>query len=60
MNRRTFLRAGTATAALLLSHPAWCAQEEKAKPTDDEILAQTKARIEQHRKGDGTISVIAI
>ena len=57
MNRRTFLRAGTATAALLLSHPAWCAQEEKAKPTDDEILAQTKARIEQHRKGDGTITL---
>ncbi len=42
---------------MLLSHPAWCAQEEKAKPTDDEVLAQTKARIEQHRQGDGTITV---
>jgi endo-1,4-beta-xylanase len=55
VNRRTFLKAGTATTALLLSHPAWCAQ--KANPTDDEILAQTKARIEQHRKGDGTITL---
>ena len=57
VNRRTFLRAGASAAALLFSHPAWCAQEEKAKATDDEILAQTKARIEQHRKGDGTITV---
>jgi GH35 family endo-1,4-beta-xylanase len=57
VNRRTFLRAGTATTALLLSHPAWCAQKAQPKPTDDEILAQTKARIERHRKGDGTVTV---
>jgi endo-1,4-beta-xylanase len=57
VNRRTFLKAGTASTAWLLSYPAWCAQEEKAKPTDDEILGQTKARIEQHRKGDGIIIV---
>ena len=57
MNRRTFLKAGASTAALLFSHPAWCAQKEKAKPADAEVLAQTKARIEQHRKGDGTITL---
>ena len=57
MNRRTFLRAGASTAALLFSQPAWCAQEEKANVADEEILAQTKARIAQHRQGDGTITV---
>ena len=57
VNRRTFLRAGASTAALLLSQPAWCAQAEKAKLTDDDILAQTQARIEQHRKGDGSITL---
>ena len=42
---------------MLLSQPAWCAQSEKAKLTGDEILAQTEARIEQHRKGEGTITL---
>lgn len=55
VNRRTFLKTGASTAVLLLSQPAWCAQERKAEATDDEVLAQTQARIEQHRKGDGTI-----
>jgi len=57
VNRRTFLKAGATTTALLLSHPAWCLGEEKAKPTDEDILAQTSARIERHRKGDGGITV---
>jgi GH35 family endo-1,4-beta-xylanase len=57
MNRRTFLRAGASTAVLLLSRPAWCAEQEKARPTDTEILAQTRARIEQYRKGDGAITL---
>lgn len=42
---------------MLLSRPAWCAQPPRADPTDDEVLSQTKARIEQHRKGDGVVSV---
>jgi endo-1,4-beta-xylanase len=57
VNRRSFLRLGTATTAILLSRPAWCAPSERAKLTDDEILAQTGARIERHRKGDGVILV---
>ncbi len=57
VNRRAFLKAGAATTALLLSRPTWCRGEEKAKPTDEDILAQTSARIEQHRKGDGVITV---
>jgi len=47
MNRRIFLKTGASTAALLLAHPAWCAQPEKTTPTDDDILAQTRARIER-------------
>ena len=57
MNRRAFLKAGACTAALLLSRPAWCRQAENDKPTDEDILAQTRARIEQHRKGEGVIRV---
>jgi endo-1,4-beta-xylanase len=57
VNRRTFLRAGASAGALLLSHPAWCAPRKKAKPTDADILAQSRERIEQHRMGDGTITV---
>ena len=56
-NRRIFLRAGAGSAALLLSQPAWCAQREKPKPSDGDILARTGARIERHRKGDGVIVV---
>lgn len=57
MNRRTFIKAGAGSAALLLSRLAWCAEQNRPKPTDAEILAQAKGRIEQHRKGDGTIHV---
>ncbi len=57
VNRRTFLKAGAGTTACLFSHPAWCAENVAAKPTDDDILAQTKGRIEQHRKGEGILTV---
>jgi endo-1,4-beta-xylanase len=45
------------TAALLLSRPAWCAEQEQPEPADREIFAQTKAHIEQYRQGEGIISV---
>jgi endo-1,4-beta-xylanase len=57
VNRRSFLRAGASTTALLFSRAAWCAQEGKAKPTDEKVLAQAKARIERHRQSGGTITV---
>jgi endo-1,4-beta-xylanase len=57
VNRRTFLKTSAGTTALLLSHPAWCAPKENPNPSDGEILAQSGDRIEQHRKGDGTITV---
>jgi hypothetical protein len=55
MNRRTFLKRGASATALLLSHPAWCAETQAAGSSDDEILSQTAARIEKHRKGDGVV-----
>ena len=57
MNRRNFLQRTAATTAFLMSRPAWSADPEKRAPQDDEILAQTTERIEQHRKGDGVITV---
>ena len=57
MNRRTFLRDGAGSAALLLSLPAWCAPKQKPKLADSDILGQCGERIERHRKGDGTIVV---
>jgi endo-1,4-beta-xylanase len=55
VNRRTFLKSGASATALLLSPPAWCAQSPAPEPSDADILAQTAARIEQCRKGDGVI-----
>lgn len=57
VNRRSFLKAGAGTAGLFLSRPGWCVPAENAQPTDDDILVQAKARIDQHRKGDGTVLV---
>jgi endo-1,4-beta-xylanase len=59
VNRRTFLKTGVSSTAFLLSVPSWCSAKEKAKLTDDAILAQCGERIERHRKGDGTIAVRA-
>jgi len=55
MNRRAFLKSTAGLTALLTVRPVWSADKPKPKPTDDEILAQCKARIEEHRKGDGLI-----
>jgi endo-1,4-beta-xylanase len=57
VNRRSFLKAGSATTALLLAQAAWCAPRDKGKPGDEEILSEAKTRIERHRKGDGVIAV---
>ena len=51
------------TTALLATTLVWSAEQKKRsqsakpQPSDDEILAQAKARIGQHRKGDGVIIV---
>ncbi len=54
MNRRTFLKATTASA-LLLAHRRLGAEAAGAKPGDQEILAQCRERIEKHRQGRGAI-----
>lgn len=55
MNRRTFLRCSAAAAGVILA-PAGRAANE-TPPTDEEILAEGKARIEKHRKGEGVLVV---
>jgi endo-1,4-beta-xylanase len=55
MNRRDFLKSTLSSATLLLAQPAGSAENERPAQTDDEILAQTRARIEKHRMGDGVI-----
>ena len=57
MNRRKFLKTSATSAALLLTRSAWAAGEGKNKASDDEILSQTKDRIEKHRTADGSILV---
>lgn len=57
MSRRTFLKAGAATAAMLAAAPALAVGESKNAVSDGEILSQTNARTEQHRKGDGFIRI---
>lgn len=57
MNRRTFLKSGATTAALLCLRPAWAVEPEKKHLADAEILAQTDERIEKHRKGGGSVTV---
>jgi endo-1,4-beta-xylanase len=59
MNRRTFLRTGTASTLLWLARPSWAASETSAKQkrSDEDILAQAQAQIQKHRQGDGIIRV---
>jgi len=57
MNRRLFLKTSAATTAFVLAKPAWAAERGESGPGDAEIMAQTKGRIEQHRKGNGVIVV---
>jgi GH35 family endo-1,4-beta-xylanase len=57
MNRRTFLKQTSAATGLLLVQPALSAESGDAQFSDDEVLAQAKARITQHRQGDGAVTV---
>jgi hypothetical protein len=57
VNRRAFLRTGATSTAIFLVAPSWCAEPKKSPPTDSEILADARASIERHRKGDATIRV---
>jgi endo-1,4-beta-xylanase len=57
MNRRTFLKTSAALSTLLLENPLLGAEKKKVQLSEEEILAQCKARILKHRMGDGKITV---
>jgi hypothetical protein len=46
MNRRIFLKSTTATALLATTH-GWSAEQAAQGPSDDEVTAQTKDRIDR-------------
>jgi GH35 family endo-1,4-beta-xylanase len=58
VNRRSFLKTAAALSPLLLDFPLLGAAEEKAQLSNEQILAQCKARIFKHRMGDGVIRVL--
>ena len=57
MNRRTFLNASGAAAALLATSRGWSAEQRERGLSDEAILAQAKDRIAKHRQGDGVVIV---
>ena len=57
MNRRTFLKTTAGTTALLMSRPLRGAGQSPKPLSNEELLAQAKARIEQHRKSNGLVTV---
>jgi endo-1,4-beta-xylanase len=57
VTRREFLRTGATSTAILFAHPARCAEDETAPPSNAEILADAHASIERHRKGNAIIRV---
>jgi endo-1,4-beta-xylanase len=58
MKRRSFLKAASAGMAVLAAPRVWSAEASDAAAADEgALLEEAKARIEQHRKGDGVIVV---
>jgi GH35 family endo-1,4-beta-xylanase len=57
MNRRTFLKTAAPAGVALFSGLTRAADPQKEGPGDDAILAQTRERVETHRKSDGTVTV---
>jgi GH35 family endo-1,4-beta-xylanase len=42
---------------LLFARPAWCADNDEHKLSDEEVLAQTQGRIREYRQGNGLVIV---
>ncbi len=57
VNRRAFHKTGGAVGAWLATAPGWSAPISVLAPTDDEILAEAKKRIEKNRLAPGVITV---
>ncbi|MEK7686260.1 MAG: endo-1,4-beta-xylanase [Verrucomicrobiota bacterium] len=57
MNRRTFIKTTAGSSAWLINRAAWAADSGKTGSANEELLAQAKKRIAQHRQGAGVVSV---
>ena len=57
LSRRVFLRTSGAAAAFVLAAPPWSAAKDASEQTVSEILEQARVRIENIRKGEGTVAV---
>ena len=57
MNRRTFIKTTAGSSAWLINQAAWAADPGKTGSANEELLAQAKKRIAQHRQGPGVVSV---
>jgi GH35 family endo-1,4-beta-xylanase len=57
MNRRSFLRTTGATAAWFTLRPV-SAADATATPSDDDLLAEARERIQKHRRGPGAVVVL--
>ena len=57
MNRRTFIKTTAGSSAWLINRAAWAADPGKTGSANEELLAQAKKRIAQHRQGPGVVSV---
>ena len=59
MNRRSFLRTGAASTAILFATPAWCADVEQLPPSDSELLHEARSAIDRHRTTQTTLRVLS-
>jgi len=57
VTRRSFLRTGATSAAILFVSPAWCAEDSAQLPSDAELLSDARSSIERHRKGEAVFRV---
>lgn len=58
MTRREFLAAAGASAGILTQLTTWPAERAATvRIAEDELLAQARARIDEHRKGNGVVAV---
>jgi GH35 family endo-1,4-beta-xylanase len=57
MRRRSFLKTASAGVAALALPRSWSAEPASAGGDDPALIDEAKARIEQHRKGDGLLVV---
>ncbi len=57
LHRRSFLKLSSLSVAAFASRPAYAAENGTGPAADEALLETARARIEQHRKGDGVVVV---